>query len=227
MGGMGTLASESFVHLLNQWTKADSDQTYFNYVLFNHATVPDRTAYIEDQSQVNPLPYLLQDIALQNQIGAKFIVLTCNTAHYFYEALQEKSAAPILHMPKIAVTEVKEKYHGETVAFLGTTGSILAGVYENEIKKAGFTYWLPDKTLQEKINFLIYHQIKAKSFFDFTLYDEILLDVAQQTNNAAVVLGCTELSLLEEKRQTHGQNIFDAQALTVLETIRQAENLRR
>ena len=38
------------------------DQEYLNYVLFNHATVPDRTAYILDRSEENPMPFLLDDI---------------------------------------------------------------------------------------------------------------------------------------------------------------------
>lgn len=44
LGGMGTMATESFVRLINHRTKATKDQEYLNYVLFNHATVPDRTA---------------------------------------------------------------------------------------------------------------------------------------------------------------------------------------
>lgn len=51
LGGMGTMATESFVRLINHRTKATKDQEYLNYVLFNHATVPDRTAYILDRSE--------------------------------------------------------------------------------------------------------------------------------------------------------------------------------
>ena len=39
LGGMGTQATESFVHLLNKRT-AQKDRDYLNYCLFNHATVP-------------------------------------------------------------------------------------------------------------------------------------------------------------------------------------------
>lgn len=53
LGGMGTMATESFVRLINHRTKATKDQEYLNYVLFNHATVPDRTAYILDRSLGN------------------------------------------------------------------------------------------------------------------------------------------------------------------------------
>ena len=79
LGGMGTMATESFVRLINHRTKATKDQEYLNYVLFNHATVPDRTAYILDRSEENPMPFLLDDIEKQNLLQPNFIVLTCNT----------------------------------------------------------------------------------------------------------------------------------------------------
>ena len=44
---------------------------------------PDRTAYILDRSEENPMPFLLDDIEKQNLLRPNFIVLTCNTAHYF------------------------------------------------------------------------------------------------------------------------------------------------
>ena len=59
LGGMGTMATESFVRILNQRTNAHNDQEYLNYVMFNHATVPDRTSYILDHSADNPLPFLI------------------------------------------------------------------------------------------------------------------------------------------------------------------------
>ena len=46
LGGMGTLATESYIRLLNKETHAHNDQEFLDYVVFNDASVPDRTAYI-------------------------------------------------------------------------------------------------------------------------------------------------------------------------------------
>jgi len=51
LGGMGTAATETFVHLIDELTPAKKDQDYLNYVVFNHAEIPDRTAYFLDNSQ--------------------------------------------------------------------------------------------------------------------------------------------------------------------------------
>ena len=50
---MGTIATESYVRLINHRVKISKDQDYLNYILVNDAQVPDRTAYIKDHSQPN------------------------------------------------------------------------------------------------------------------------------------------------------------------------------
>ena len=44
IGGMGTIATESYVRLINHRVKIARDQDYLNYILVNDAQVPDRTA---------------------------------------------------------------------------------------------------------------------------------------------------------------------------------------
>ena len=43
-------------------------------------------------------------------MGASFIVLTCNTAHYFYDHFQSLTPVPILHMPRGAVAHMAGQY---------------------------------------------------------------------------------------------------------------------
>lgn len=227
LGGMGTMATESFVRLLNARTVAHNDQEYLNYVLFNHATVPDRTAYILGGKQENPIPFLLDDIEKQNFLQPEFIVLTCNTAHYFYEELQAATPIPILHMPQEAAKELKKRSPKAKVAFLGTEGSVKAGVYEKELSKEGFDVYLPEKYIQEKVNALIYDNIKEKAFLNRELYDEILADVIDKVGCDVVLLGCTELSLMEEFAKDNQYPVLDAQSILVDLTIEKALANRR
>ena len=80
IGGMGTEATESYIHLLNQRTPASNDQEYLNYILVNHATVPDRTNYILDNTKPNPLIPLKEDIKQQSQLKPDFFVIPCTIA---------------------------------------------------------------------------------------------------------------------------------------------------
>ena len=226
LGGMGTMATESFVHLLNERVVTHKDQDYLNYVLFNHATVPDRTAYILDATNDIPLPYLLDDIEKQNLLKPDFIVLTCNTAHHFFDTLQAATPIPILHMPKEAVKEVMKQKEVGKVAFFGTTGSVKAGIYETQMRQAGLEVYLPTEKLQDKINHLIYHDIKENDFLNQSLYVEILKD-AVDAGCKQIILGCTELSLMEASFGQHDYPVIDAQSVLVDRTIERALALRK
>lgn len=226
LGGMGTMATESFVHLLNERVVTHKDQDYLNYVLFNHATVPDRTAYILDATNDSPLPYLLDDIEKQNLLKPDFIVLTCNTAHHFFDTLQAATPIPILHMPKEAVKEVMKQKEVGKVAFFGTTGSVKAGIYETQMRQAGLEVYLPTEKLQDKINHLIYHDIKENDFLNQSLYVEILKD-AVDAGCKQIILGCTELSLMEASFGQDDYPVIDAQSVLVDRTIERAIALRK
>lgn len=110
LGGMGTLATESYIRLVNRATHAHCDQDYLDYIVFNDSSVPDRTAYILGESDENPFPVLADDIEKATAMGASFIVLTCNTAHYFYDDFQALTTVPILHMPRGAVARMAQRY---------------------------------------------------------------------------------------------------------------------
>ena len=226
LGGMGTMATESFVHLLNERVVTHKDQDYLNYVLFNHATVPDRTAYILDATNDSPLPYLLDDIEKQNLLKPDFIVLTCNTAHHFFDTLQAATLIPILHMPKEAVKEVLKQKEVGKVAFFGTTGSVKAGIYETQMRQAGLEVYIPTEKLQDKINHLIYHDIKENDFLNQSLYVEILKD-AVDAGCKQIILGCTELSLMEASFGQDDYPVIDAQSVLVDRTIERAIALRK
>lgn len=222
LGGMGTMATESFVRLINHRTKASKDQEYLNYVLFNHATVPDRTAYILDREQESPMPYLLDDVEKQNLLKPNFIVLTCNTAHYFFDELQAATEIPILHMPREAANELVRQNTTGKVAILGTEGSMKAGIYEKEVRQLGFEDVIPDAQLQAKINHLIYHDIKESDYLNKELYYEILAEAVARFDCEKIILGCTELSLMQEYVGENEYPVIDAQSILADQTIARA-----
>lgn len=222
LGGMGTMATENFIHLLNQRTAAHSDQDYLNYILVNHATIPDRTAHIIDPTKPDPIPLLLEDIAQQSSLKPNFMVLTCNTTHYCYDALQQATTVPILHMPREAIRELLRQFPkgGKKIAVLATEGSIRTKVYEKELAAQGFTAVIPEAALQQKVTDLIYRDVKENNFLNEALYKEILQDVMIQQGCDVAILGCTELSLVQEHvKQKHSYAICDAESVLVDRTI--------
>ncbi len=215
LGGMGTLATENFIHSLNKKTPTSKDQDYLNYVVVNHASIPDRTAFIKDNKATDPRPYLLEDIDKFSKLAPDFFVLTCNTAHYFFDDLQSSTTIPILHMPKITVDALENRYKikkNTTIFFLGTEGSLFSKLYKDLIETAGYYYRTPSSNIQNKINHLIYEDVKRNDFFNYPLLKEIISELLEIDVHAYILLGCTELSCLFDHFESHSDfPIIDSQ----------------
>lgn len=225
IGGMGTMATESYIRLLNQQTPATKDQDYLNYILVNHATIPDRTDYILDQSKPNPLEPLLEDFKQQSQLKPAFFTLPCNTAHYFYDDLVKVTEIPIIHMPRETVLEIAKCYpNAKRVGLLATQGTLNDGVYDREILAQGYELVKPTATIQAKTSELIYDYIKAKNVVNEELFKHIVQAMLQQQKCDVVILGCTELSLAQE-RCPLDLALVDSQAVLVKRTIQLAQKL--
>ena len=232
LGGMGTLATESYIRLVNHTTHAHGDQDYLDYVVFNDASVPDRTAYIVGASDENPFPVIADDIEKATAMGASFIVLTCNTAHYFYDDFQRLTPVPILHMPRGAVNRMAQRYPKERfprIGFLGTSGSRKSGVYARAATEAGYAFVEPTDDLQERITSLIYDDVKGSGELNQERYESVLRDMLDPAGPCAcdtLILGCTELSVLNEAFPMPQLPIIDAQAVLVEDTVARAKSLR-
>jgi len=228
LGGMGSLATESYVHLLNERTPTEKDQDYLDYILVNHSTVPDRTAHILDNSKPSFLPPLIEDIKQQSMLHPEFMVLICNTAHYYYKEMQAATDVPLIHMPHMAISVMKKKYPtAKRIGLIATKGTIADHIYENEIKDAGFEYSLGDQEVQDQVESLIYDDIKIKGKVDAEKYHHILQTMHDKFDCDVIVLGCTELSLAQEKAGEHPYNVIDGQGIIVDKSIEFAEKIRR
>lgn len=228
IGGMGPLASENLVYKLNRCLNGHSDQDYFDYVLFNDAGAPDRTAYILNPESPSPIPTLLDNIKKSQMLGASFIVISCNTAHHFYDQLQAQTEIPILHMPKLALAWAAKHFPANKyprLGFLGSEGAVKSEIYKNPTCSYGYRYLTPTASIQNAINSLIYRDVKGGRGYceeRFLAPIKQMLDQDRETACDAVILGCTELSVLNESFQPD-LPIIDPQTILVAEIRRRCQ----
>lgn len=227
LGGMGTAATESYIRLLNQRTPTTKDQDFLNYIVVNHATIPDRSTYLMDHRQPSPEPDLLEDIQQQSQLKPAFFVIACNTAHYFYDQLQAAASAPIIHMPRETVNSIQTSYpNAKRIGILGTKGTVTDGIYDQELMAAGYQVVKPSEALQERTMDLIFNDIKGRAQMSSAKYHGILADMIAQEQCDAIILGCTELSLAQEWAPDHDFPVVDSQSVLVDRSIELALKLR-
>lgn len=226
IGGMGTIATENFVHIINELTVTHKDQDYLDYIVFNHASIPDRTAYISDHTKQNPLPFLASDVEKLNYLGVSFIVITCNTAHYFLPELQKQSKVPIFSMPELAVKACKKETNKSIrVGIMATNGTISAGIYQKALIGKNVTPVIPDEYQQNLVMSLIYEDIKNRNFVDQEKYYQLIEYFFEECECDYIILGCTELSVAQEQTHYPSEYVIDAQfelAKYVVNQVKQA-----
>lgn len=219
LGGMGTPATTNFLLEMNKHYHPVSDQEYLDYVLFNHASIPDRTNFILGKSIENPLKFMLEDLQQIEKLGADFVVIACNTAHYFYEELQDAVSIPVINMPQLVRNELKKYKKNTPIGLFATEGTVKSGLYSKIVEEAGCILVNPDDALQQRINKIIYDNVKGKSWANLGEYYSIL-DEFTKKNVESTILGCTEISFLNSYDTDKKFSVIDAELLLLKETIK-------
>ncbi|MFL2104372.1 aspartate/glutamate racemase family protein [Desemzia sp. FAM 23991] len=220
LGGMGTLATENFIQELNRLSAANKDQDYLNYVVYNKASIPDRTEYILDKSAPNPVPALASGLQKLAAMEPDFIVMPCNTAHFFYDELAQLINVPFLNMIDETVKElmVRGAKPGMKIGIAATEGTIESKIYEDKLNEAGFASYVPNKELQKIVNDLIYVDIKQNSNINMPRYNK-MVSCFEAEQCDYVVLGCTELSIFNSYDHKKKSNVVDADDVLVRKTV--------
>ncbi len=207
IGGLGPMATAYFMELIIGMTKAECDQDHLEMIIYNSPTIPDRTRYILGQSDENPLPRMLEIGQALQQQGADVIAIPCMTAHYFHEELNSRIGIPVIH--GICETARFLKENGvDRVGIMATDGTIQSGIFQKEIEATGMQAVLPEPMMQEKVMSMIYDKIKAGIMPSPEEFTEVKEHLMQEGTAQAVVLGCTELSLIKNAYEV-GDGVVD------------------
>jgi aspartate racemase len=223
LGGIGPLATVHFLERVVRLTDADRDQDHVDLVVFQHATVPDRTAFLLGRSGENPGEVLAQDARRLADLGVSAVVLPCNTADAFRDRLVAAVPVPVVSIVERTVTEAVTGRGSRpaAVGVLATEGTVAADVYGAELAARDVAQVLPSDADQRTVTEIIYGQVKRGVPSDGTALRAVV-DRLREAGADRVVLGCTELSVAARE---HGL-LADTLVVDSVETLA-ADTVRR
>lgn len=217
IGGLGPMATVYFLEYVINLTDAQKDQEHINMVITNHATTKDRTEYIVGKSKDSPAKTLIEDAKKLEASGVDFIVITCNTAHYFYDEIQKSINIPIVNILEETVDYVKSN-NFKKVGILATDGTINSKIYQNVCEKENVEYLILDSRNQNIIMDIIYNEIKCGKNANMDKFNSII-DYTKKNGCDCVILGCTELSILKNDNNLIGKFYIDSLDILARKTI--------
>ncbi len=191
LGGMGPLATADLFLRITQKTPAEKDQEHIRVIINSDPQIPDRTAYILRRGE-SPLPRLTEAACKLELWGADFIVMPCNTAHFFAGEIQRHLSVPLLNMIEITADYAADQGF-RRLALLATTGTIKARVYSDALERRGVKVVYPSGEDQELVMRAIYQGVKKGNL---PLGQRLLADVAGRlgVGSEGIIAGCTEVS---------------------------------
>lgn len=196
LGGLGPLATALFLEMVVERTDVATDQENIDMVVTQHSSTPDRTAHILDPGAPDPTPALVGDAQMLARMGARVLVLPCNTAHYFVHAVEDAVDLPLLSIVSETVARAHSRIpEGAAVGVLGTVGTLTAGVYQRELEGVGHPTVLPTDVEEEVVMDVIYNQVKAGRPLELEAFSKVM-DSLGERGASVVVMGCTELSVV-------------------------------
>ena len=193
LGGMGTQAGLDFCNKLAKLNKGKTDQQYPLFVLYNKSNIPGRPENLHKYNKV--LKSLLAGCKFLEKSKCKFIVIPCNTAHYWFDDLQKKTKIPIISMPKeVYLHAIKTCKKDSKIGLLATEGTLKTGVYNKFFDKK-FELVNPIKTIQFKNVNKAIELVKMGRIKEAEKAIRPAVNYLIKMKCKKIILGCTELPI--------------------------------
>jgi aspartate racemase len=135
-------------------------------------------------------------------IGADFVICPDNTIHQALPHFREHSPLPWVHIAEVVATQAKERGFMK-VALTGTRYLVESEVYPEKLAALGVEYVRPSAEEREAINRIIFDELVYGVFKpEAVTYFQKVIGRLKDEGCDAVVLGCTEIPLLVNDRNS-------------------------
>ncbi|MCC6448132.1 MAG: amino acid racemase [Chitinophagaceae bacterium] len=196
LGGMGPAATVNFfddiVKISQEKYGAEQDTDFPIVYLYNTALEGFNETGFEDMDLVKK--QLINDVKKLAGWGADFIVMPCNTVHYFIDDLRASINIPILSIIESTIAEVNKMQY-KKVGIISSASTRHLGLYENKLKDEKIMCIVANEDEQSLLDKVILSVMSGKQG---EMEKEILKNIIKRMGNdgaEVVILGCTELPL--------------------------------
>lgn len=206
LGGLGPWAHIEFEQrLLHHSSRrgARCDQDHPNWLLLSAASIPDRTQAVF-KTGPDCEPVLVRSAQLLQTMGAELLVVTCNTAHAFYDAVQSQLDIPWLHMMDTTAQYIANNFPGvKRVGVLATDGTLRSQLYTLSLNQYGLSAIVPASTspIQHRVMESIYSPDWGIKSGGAWVSDIALIELTAaaswlvEQGAELIIAGCTEISI--------------------------------
>ena len=163
------------------------------FILYNKSNTPKRPENLK--KYYNVLNELIKGCKMLSKNKCKFIVMPCNTAHYWHQDIQKKIKIPLLSMPREVFYYTKKTCKKNTkIGILCTEATLKTKVYHQYFDKK-YDFISPTKNLQtssvnKSIKYVKMGKVKEAEKALRPAVNQLIKKKCKK-----IILGCTELPI--------------------------------
>ncbi|WP_045694384.1 aspartate/glutamate racemase family protein [Streptomyces rubellomurinus] len=200
VGGVGPLAAAHFYQRLLQLSGADRDEDYPTVILIADR-VPSRIAHLAGRGP-SPLPVLVEVARRLVAAGAESIAIPSATTHAYREEIAAAGGVPVFNLLEETGRRLRERQYRHPLV-LATESTVRLGLYEPHLED-GIRAHYPSASEQHEVNGFIE---AVKRGTDLEVYRrkfaQWINEIAPRSGADSVVLGCTELPVINPSGTSH------------------------
>jgi len=203
IGILGGMSYEStikyYAQILEKYYQKKQDYAYPEIIIFslNFQRVIDLE---HGNNKVEYVDYLMEGIESLENAGANFILMAANSPHAVYEHLIQLAKVPILSIVK-ATAEKAQRENLSKLLLLGIKFTMQSSFYQDFFAKLNMQIITPSEPEQDTINQIIFDELVIGNFTEAS--KQKLLRIINSYEVDGVILGCTELPLILQQKDTN------------------------
>lgn len=201
IGGMSWESSVEYYRIINEHIKEKLGGLHSAKSLM-YSVDFDEIEKLQHEGNWEEATNLMIDAAkrLENG-GADFVVICTNTMHKMADDVQDNIKIPLLHIADATAEKIKAK-ELKKIGLLGTRFTMEEDFYKGRlINKYGLEVLIPNEADRQIIHDVIYQEL-CLGVINPSSRDQFVRIIDTLLNNGAeaVILGCTEISLLVQQK---------------------------
>jgi len=203
IGILGGMSYEStikyYAQILEKYYQKKQDYAYPEVVIFSLNF--QRVINLEHgNNNAEYVDYLMEGIESLENAGASFILMAANSPHAVYEDLIQLAKVPILSIVK-ATAEKAQRENLSKLLLLGIKFTMQSSFYQDFFAKLNMRIITPSEPEQDTINQIIFDELVIGNFTEES--KQKLLNIINNYEVDGVILGCTELPLILQQKDTN------------------------
>ncbi|MFH1587558.1 MAG: amino acid racemase [Candidatus Diapherotrites archaeon] len=216
LGGMSHESTIKYYELiLGKYFETHKDYYYPEVVIFS-VDFQKLSDFENNKDMKGYVKYLQRGISSLEKAGAEFIIMAANSPHAVFDEVQKQAAVPMISIAEVTAKKA-ERDGMKKLLLLGIKFTMQSSFYQNVCKKYGIEIIVPNEQEQDEINRIIFKELVIGKFNEDS--KNKLLEIINNYKVDGVILGCTELPLILEQKDSDKKllNTLELHAKAALE----------